>query len=158
MKCRDELASPLLLSKEIMSDDPRIKRVLKRYRKGEDYFDASIDLSGLDLAELQLACRCQQDDSLIAPRELDSHALSYLSARMGLEFDGQQYDYFLHAYVRREFLRAYCDDPSVKSKASPEDGPPSKIPLPKGRRWISVRPKDGQEQYVAVEFKEPGSQ
>ena len=43
---------------------------------------------------------------------------------------------------------------SVTSKPPPEFGPPPKIPLPEGMRWVSVRPKDGLEHYEAYEADE----
>jgi hypothetical protein len=137
-----------------MLDDPRIKRVLKRYKKDGKLSDSIMDVTSLGVAELLLACRCAEARSLDAPRELDDHALAYLARRMGLEFDRSQFDFFLHSYVRAEFCPAYYDDASVTSKPAPESGPPSKIPIPKGMRWVSVRPKDGREDYEAYGIDE----
>jgi hypothetical protein len=131
------------------TDDPRIKRVLKRYLKGAEYFDASLELTGISLEELQSMCRCSADD-FKAPRELDGYGLISFTNRMGMAFDASQYDYFVHSYVRREF----CSPdrvPAAELNVPCEDGPPAKIPLPKGTHWVSVRPKDGQENYIAVE-------
>jgi hypothetical protein len=139
-----------------MTDDPRFKRVLKRYPKGEDRFDASMDVTGLGLPLLQEALSCRADDALMNPRQLDDRAISFLAARLGLEFDGGAYDFFLHVYVRKDCDDAYYKDPSPRTHtAPPEDGPPVKL-LPKGMRWISVRPKDGKEQYVGVPAEDGG--
>jgi hypothetical protein len=135
-----------------MPDDLRVKRVLKRYPKEDKFSDASLDLTGLGAAELLQACRCLELTSLDAPKALDDEALAYLARRMGIEFDSSQFDHFLHSYVRAEFFPSYYEDPSVTSKPPPESGPPPKIPLPKGMRWVSVRPKDGQEHYEAYEI------
>ena len=137
-----------------MFDDQRIKRVLKRYLKEEQFSDASMDVGSLGIAVLMQACRCDEVDSLNAPKELDDHAVAHLAQLMGIEFDRSQFDYFLHAYLRSEFLEAYRDDPSVTSFPASEDGPPSKIPVPKGMRWCAARPKDGKEQFLAVEIEE----
>jgi hypothetical protein len=134
-----------------MTDDPRIKRVLKRYKKGEQFFDASIDITHLGLTTLLQACRCSGDDSLSAPRELGDYALAELARLTGMDFDRLNFDYYLHSYVRAEFLQDYYTDPSVTSKPAPENGPPGKIPLPRGMRWLAVRPKDGKEQFEAYE-------
>ena len=77
---------------------------------------------------------------------------------MGTEFDRNEFDYFLHSYVRSECVPDFFADPLVTSKPAPEDGPPAKIPLAKGMRWCSVRPKDGKEQYEAYEFDESNNQ
>jgi len=135
-----------------MLDDPRIKRILKRYPKGDKFSDVFMDVTSLGVVELMQACRCSEVSSLDAPRELDDQALAHLASRMGVEFDCGQFDYFLHSYVRAEFFPSYYKDPSVTSKPAPEDGPPPKIPLAKGMRWVSVRPKDGQEHYEAYEI------
>src|SRR5713101_473413 len=99
-----------------MPDDPRIKRVLKRYRKDDNFWDASIDVTGLGVDELLRACGAGEVRFLDVPRELDDKALAYLSSRMEIEFDRDQFDYFLHSYVRTEFCPAYYDDPSAVSK------------------------------------------
>ena len=134
----------------MLPDDPRVKRVLKRYLKGEQFSDASLELTGITLKELQTVFRCESDDDLIAPRELDEFALNWLTNRMQLAFDGKIYDFFLHSYARREF----CSDervPQEDLRFCCEDGPPKRIPLAKGLRWVSVRPENGQESYVGVE-------
>jgi len=137
-----------------MLDDPRIKRVLKRYAKEHQFSDASIDVSGYgDLALLE-ACRREDVDDLSRPIELDHHALSHFGQRMGIEFESALFDYFLHSYVRSECIDDYYDDPTVTSRPAPEDGPPSKIPLEKGLRWFAVRPKDGKEHFEAFECEE----
>jgi hypothetical protein len=137
-----------------MLDDPRIKRILKRYPKGENLSDAFIDVSSLGDAELQKACRLYGENFLESPRELDGYALTHLSQRMGISFDSNYFDFFLHAYVRSEFRSAYSDDPTVTWKPAPENGPPERIPRPSGTRWRSVRPKDGEETWEAWEFAE----
>ena len=134
-----------------MLDDPRIKRVLKRYRKNEQFSDAQIDVSSLGDAHLLEALRCRDVYELTRPRELDHHALACFARHMGIEFDGGEFDYFLHSYVRSTFLDSYYKDPAVKSKPAPEGGPPAKIPLPAGTQWFSVRPKDGEEHYEAYD-------
>jgi hypothetical protein len=137
-----------------MLDDPRIKRILKRYPKSDKFSDVFMDVTSLGVAELLQVCRCGEARCLDAPKELDDQALSYLARLMSIEFDRGQFDYFLHSYVRSEFFPSYYDDPSVTSKPPPEFGPPPKIPLPKGMHWVSVRPKDGQEHYEAYEIDE----
>jgi hypothetical protein len=141
-----------------MLDDPRIKRILKRYPKGDKFSDVFLDVTSLGDAELLQACRCDDSGRLDGPKELDDQALLHLSRRIGIEFDRGQFDYFLHSYVRSEFFPSYYEDPSVTSKPPPEFGPPPKIPLPNGMRWVSVPPKDGKENYEAYEIDEPKSQ
>jgi hypothetical protein len=137
-----------------VDDDPRIKRVLKRYRKDDKFSDASMDVTALGLAELLQAVRSEDADYLTAPKELDDDAVAHLSRVMGIEFDRDQFDYYLHSYVRQEFLSEFSADTSIASRPAPEGGPPDKIPRPRGTRWCSVRPKDGQEHYEAYEFDE----
>jgi hypothetical protein len=137
-----------------MPDDPRIKRVLKRYRKGEQFPDASVELTNLGVDELLQACRCDEANSLNLPKELDDYAIVYLSRRMGIEFDSACFDFYLHSYVRSEFVSTYFADPSITSRPAPEDGPPPGVPLPEGMRWFAVRPKDGKEHYEAFEIKD----
>jgi hypothetical protein len=127
-----------------MPNDPRIKVVLKRYRKEEEYPDASIELDGMDLGVLRAACRCEAEDFLSKPCELDEQARLFLSTHMGVDFDSVLFDHYLHAYVRKEFVPTYYDDSSVKFKPASESGPPAAIPIPAGMRWISVRPKDSE--------------
>jgi hypothetical protein len=141
-----------------MPDDPRIKRVLKRYPKGQQFSDASIEVTNLGFDDLLQACRCNADDALTAPRELDDHALAHFARRMGIEFDSAHFDYFLHSYVRSEFVSAYFADPSISKRLPPEDGPPRNIPLAKGRRWFAVRPRNGKEHFEAYEVNEPNEQ
>ncbi|HEY3763247.1 MAG TPA: hypothetical protein VGN23_15985 [Verrucomicrobiae bacterium] len=131
-------------------DDPRIKRVLKRYLKGEEFSDATLDLMGISLQELESMCRCNADDFKI-PRELDGYGLIFFTNRLGLDFDASKYDYFIHSYVKREFCTP--DRATPKELALPcEDGPHVKIPLPKGTHWASARPDDdGFECYVEVD-------
>ena len=135
-----------------MIDDPRITRVLKRYRKGEDLVDAAMEVTSLGAAELLKACRLAEVSQMAGPCELDDYALAHLSRVMGLSFDSSDYDYFLHAYVRDAFVASYHDDPSVTAHSTPESGPPDTIPIPAGQRWRPVRPKDGKETYVPWEF------
>jgi hypothetical protein len=131
------------------ADDPRIKRVLKRYLMSDEFSDASLELTGISLEELQSMCHCSADD-FKSPIKLDGRGLVLFTNRLGMSFDASKYDYFVHSYVRREF----CSSDRVPPKALQlpcEDGPPTKIPLQKGIRWVSTRPKDGKENYVGVE-------
>jgi hypothetical protein len=130
------------------TDDPRIKRVLKRYPKGREFSDSFVELAGISLEELQLMCRCLVDDFKI-PRELDGQSLGCFAGRLGLDFDEGKYDYFVHSYVRREFCLP--DRVPPKELRLPcEDGPPMKIPVPEGKHWVSARPKNGRENYVGI--------
>ena len=138
-----------------IADDLRIKRILKRYPKGDKFSDVFMDVTNLGVAELLRVCRCDEARCLDVPKELDEPALSRLATMMGFEFDPGQFDYYLHSYVRSEFFPAYYEDPSVVSKPPPEFGPPAKIALPQSMRWVSVRPKDGQEHYEAYEIDQP---
>ena len=137
-------------NRSIPTDDPRIKRVLKRYFKNEEFSDASMDLNGITFEELQSMCSCSAD-GFGKPRELDGLSLVYFTNRMGISFDASKYDYFVHSYIKREF----CSSDRCKPKDAYypcEDGPPVKIPLPEGQHWVSARPdKDGFEQWVGVE-------
>ena len=141
-----------------MLDDPRIKRVLRRYPKEDKFSDASMDVSAYGDAALLQALRYEHVDDLSAPRELDDHAVTHFAQRMKIDFDRSQFDYFLHSYVRSEFFETYYDDPTVTSFPAPEDGPPSKIPLEKGLRWCAVRPKDGKEHFEAFQIEEPNDE
>ena len=58
-----------------MPDDPHIKRVLKRYRKGEQFSDASMELTNLGVDELLRACRRAEASALSVPKELDQFAM-----------------------------------------------------------------------------------
>jgi hypothetical protein len=132
------------------ADDPRIKRVLKRYFKDNEFSDASLDLTGISLEELQSMCSCSADD-FKKPRELDGLALVYFTNRLGMSFDASKYDYFVHSYTRREFCLP--DRGVPKDIGLPcEDGPPTKIPLQQGLSWASTRPdENGLESWVGVE-------
>lgn len=141
MNTDTEIAKPI--------DDPRIKRVLKRYLKCEEFSDATLELAGIGLEELQSMCGCSADD-FKSPRELDGCGLVNFTNRLGVSFDASKYDYFVHSYARREF----CSPDRVPPEGLNlpyEDGPPAKIPLAEGLRWVSTRPKDGKENYVGVE-------
>ena len=81
-----------MLTSHAMLDDPRIKRVLKRYPKADQFSDASMDVSAYGDTALLEACGCQHVDDLSAPRELDDHALAFFAQRMGVEFDSSQFD------------------------------------------------------------------
>jgi hypothetical protein len=131
------------------TDDPRIKRVLKRYLKREEFSDAALELTGIAIEELQSMCRCSADD-FKTPRELDGYGLVNFTNRLGMSFDASKYDYFVHSYTRREFCSSDRVPPDGLYLPC-EDGPPAKIPLAKGLRWVSSRPKDGKENYVGVE-------
>ena len=135
-----------------MSNDPRIKRVLKRYRKGDQFVDASVDVSDFEISGLLQACRCQDETALTLPKELDDESLALFAQYIGSDFDRRQFDYILHSYVRTEFVSSYYEDPSATSKPAPENGPHKKVPIPAGTQWVSVRPKDGQECYEAYEI------
>jgi hypothetical protein len=138
-----------------MPDDPRIKVVLKRYRKGEEMPSDSIDFTGVPFALLGTACRYPGEDFLERPRELDREARAILTAQIGIDFDPATFDYFLHPYVRREFFSTYYDDPSIKIRPCSESGPPAKMPIPDGMEWVGVRPRDGKEHFVAIEMTKP---
>ena len=130
------------------ADDPRAKRVLKRYPKNEQFSDAHLDLTGISLEALGTACRCAPDKFWL-PRELDDYAISCLAHWLKLEFDAGAYDYFIHSYARREA----CSAERVPPKDLPlpcEDGPPTRIPCDQGLRWVSARPEDGEEHYVGM--------
>ena len=132
------------------ADDLRIKRILKRYQKNEQFSDAHMDLDGLGLETLQAACRRAPDDLMRTPCELDEYAAGCLSEWLKLDFDLSSYDYFVHPYARREF----CSDervPPEELNIPCEDGPPTRIPIAEGLRWASARPKDGKEHYVGAE-------
>ncbi len=133
-----------------MTDDPRLKRVLKRYRKLDDHADASMDVTALGIVQLRTLVGCAEDDPLIAPRALDALAAARFGAVLGVALDVHEFDFFLHCYVRTECVTDYYSDSTVRPLASPENGPPTKIPLPKGMRWLSVRPRDGKEHYIGV--------
>lgn len=141
-----------------MLDDPRIKRVLKRYPKSDQLSDASMDVSNYgDLALLQ-ACQRESVDEIAGPVELNDHALDHFQQHMGIEFDRSQFDYFLHSYVRSEFFETYYDDPTVTSRPMCEDGPPEKIPRPDGTEWCAVRPKDGRENFELFYIQKPNDE
>ena len=106
----------------MLSDDPRIKRVLKRYLTGEDFSDATMELSGISLEEIAAMCRCSSND-FNAPRELDAYSLVNFENRMSMSFDSSKYDYFIHSYARREFCSADCVPPKDLNVPC-EDGPP----------------------------------
>lgn len=141
-----------------MLDDPRIKRVLKRYPKSDQLSDASMDVSNYgDLALLQ-ACQRESVDEMAGPVELNDHALDHFQQHMGIEFDRSQFDYFLHSYVRSEFFETYYDDPTVTSRPMCEDGPLEKIPRPDGTEWCAVRPKDGRENFELFYIQKPNDE
>jgi hypothetical protein len=131
------------------TDDPRIKRVLKRYLKNEEFSDGMMDLTGIPFEELQTMCHCSAEN-FRTPLELDGYSLVNFTNRMGISFDAGTYDYFVHSYARREFCSSDRTLPEGLDLPC-EDGPPAKIPLDKGLRWASTRPKDGNENYVGVE-------
>ncbi|MDD5139276.1 MAG: hypothetical protein PHY43_03325 [Verrucomicrobiales bacterium] len=133
------------------TDDPRIKRVLKRYLKNAQFSEASLELAGISLRELQAALRCASDDNLSSPRELDEFAMAWFTNRMQMAFEAKAYDYFVHSYIRREFCSSERVPPD-DLRFSCEDGPPKRIPMPEGYdSWVSARPENGQENYIAVE-------
>jgi hypothetical protein len=135
---------------ERVTDDRRLKRILKRYRKMEDHPDASMDVTALGIARLRTLLGCAEGDPLIAPSPLDAGAAARFGAVLGVVLDADEFDFFLHCYVRAECVTEYYADPAARPLASPENGPPTKIPLPKGMRWLAVRPRDGKEHYVGV--------
>ena len=137
------------------NDDPRVKRVLKRYEKDAQFSDAHIDLEGISLEALNAAFRFSPEDEFESPRKLDEYAIASIEQWMGLGFDGGIYDFYVHPYARREF----CSEERVPQDGLNmpcEDGPPIRIPLEEGLRWVSTRPvEDGEnfykENYVGVE-------
>ena len=135
-------------------EDHRLKRVLKRYRKGEDLSDSSIDVSTMPVKYLLEACHCMDVRSFDSPKQLDEKALEYLGQGMGVQFEPAAFDYYLHSYVRQEFASSYYDDRSVVCKPPPEL-PPDAARV-SGRHWLSVRPKDGEEQWAAYDTEELG--
>lgn len=134
-------------------NDPRIKRLLKRYQKEANLSDASIDVSAMELNELLRACGCQRESDLASPVRLDDRAISNFANALGMNFDRERFDYYLHSYVRTEFIESYFKDPTVTSKPAPE-GPPAKIPIAEGFQWISARPQDGKEHWEAYKVSE----
>lgn len=140
-----------------MVDECHIKRVLKRYRKDSNLADASLEVTRLGLDVLMQACGVLDPKLLSAPRELDKGGLSYLSNQMGIDFDLSHFDYYLHSYVRAESTPRLYSDPSFEPGVPSELGPPPRIPVPEGCRWVSVRPKNGEEAYEAFEIDDaPG--
>lgn len=135
-------------------DDPRIKRVLKRYEKDAQFSNAHIDLEGIGLEALNAAFRFSPEDEFKSPRKLDEYVTTCLEQWMGIELDAVIYDYFIHPYARREFCLAE-QVPEEGLNIPCEDGPPTRIPLEEGLRWVSTRPEeDGEnykENYVGVE-------
>lgn len=145
----EELRDQDLPYNHAMQDDPRLKRVLKRYPKAGEWADASMDVSAVGLTALQQAVGAPPDDLLMSPRELDERAQAWLAANLGMPFE-DNFDYYLHVYVRRECDEEYFRDPGARTAtAPPEDGPPAKL-LATGMRWASTRPKNGKENYVGV--------
>ena len=132
-----------------MNDDLRIKRVVKRYRKGSDFPDASFELVGFTLAELQDGFGYSQTDPIYSPRELGEEQIDFLRARLGYEFDMITFDFFLHPYVRAEYVKDFFADTSrdYRGSPAPEGGLPQTIAPDKV--WFSVRPRDGREQFIA---------
>src|ERR1039457_6982985 len=96
------------------TNDPRIKRVLKRYFKGKEFSESSLELTGITLEELKSICLCSGGD-FKTPRELDGYGLVNFTNRMGISFDASKYDYIVHSYARREFC-------------SPDRVPPKDLP------------------------------
>jgi hypothetical protein len=129
-------------------DDPRLKRVLKRYRKNEEQSESYLDVTALGLATLQVVADVARSDAMISPKQLDGASLTRLSAKMGIPFDTVTFDYFLHTYVRQEFVGEYYRTKGSHLKASPEGGPPETIPIQEGYSWVSVRPENDREHYV----------
>ena len=142
------------IAKQSTSNDFRIKRLLKRYPKEAILSDASIDVSNMEVKELLLVCGCQNERELSSPVRLDDQAIAAFAGRLGMEFDSGRFDYFLHSYIRTEFVQSYFNDPTVTFKPAPESGPPANIPLTKGFQWVAVRPKDGREHWEAYEQSE----
>jgi hypothetical protein len=133
-------------------NDPRIKRLLKRYRKGDNLVDATIDVSSIDLGKVLRALRFNSERDLASPKELDDQALSFFSRALGSDFKREHFDYFLHSYVRAEFVSSYYKDPAITSKPAPEGGPPA--PSPEGTEWVPVRPQEGREHFEAFDIAE----
>lgn len=133
-----------------MLDDPRIKRVLKRYRKDEQFSDGIMDVTALGDAFWLAACGCQNESDLCAPQELDQQALAALTQRMGIGFDQSEFDYFLHTYIRSGQFDDYHADPTVTRYPVSEDGPPANIPVSEGYRWCEARPQEGKANFVEI--------
>jgi hypothetical protein len=133
-------------------NNPQVIVLLKRYPKESIYADAVIDLSGIPTTVIRNALQMASEDRDVRPRQLDTHAIECFSRYWPNAFDANAFDFFIHLYRRREVDLAAVrpDDPLLQIPG--EDGPPSKIPLPEGTRWLSVRPShDGYENYEAVE-------
>lgn len=126
------------------TDDARVKRVLKRYEKNAQFSDAHIDLEGISLESLNAAFRLPPEDEFQSPRKLDEYALSCFEQWMGISFDSGIYDFFVHPYARREFCSAERVPPRELNMPC-EDGPPTRIPIARGHRWVSTRPKDPED-------------
>ena len=120
-------------------DDHRIRTVLKRYLKGGEHPDASLELIGISIEEPNSMCECF-DDGFKAPRELIESNLVNFTDRAGRDLDTAQYDHFVHSYAQRDF----CSPDRVLAEELDlpcEDGPPANIPLSREMRWVSTRPK-----------------
>jgi len=132
-----------------LPDDPRIKRVLKRYAKDSQFSDASIELEGISTEQLQRAFGRAPDDPLYRPMELAWPQIEFFGTLLGMEMDSGAYDYYLHSYVRKECVTEVFADktrPYFPGGPAPEGLPP--IPVPPGKVWLAVRPKDGKEQFL----------
>jgi hypothetical protein len=131
----------------MMIDDPRLMTVLKRYPKGGERCDSTINLDSMPISEVAAALRILPGVSNIKPLLLDEYAIAYFSKRWPIPFDSSNYDYFIHRYLKKEFDSIENNDIRYPS----ENGPPANIPRPEGTRWIYVRPSiDGNENYSAL--------
>jgi hypothetical protein len=135
------------------SEDPRLKRVLKRYRKANDFPDASMDVTTLGMERLRWIAGSAAHDPLIGPVELDEAGAGRLSKMLGIPVESNDFDYILHTYIRTECVAEYYADETARPRASPENGPPMRPPP--GMRWQEARPRDGKEHYVGVPAEDP---
>ena len=134
-----------------MIEDTRVKRVLKRYPRESSRFDAYIDISNIPIIDIRAALRLSSDDEDVKPRQLDDYAINYFSKKWSQAFDVAQYDYFIHIYLKPEYISSLNESSFTLHNLLREDGPPENIPHPDGTRWISVHPsKDGYENYMAL--------
>ena len=129
-------------------DDPRVKHVLKRYPKTSDIADAEVELTGVSLAAIQAALGLDVPDDVYRPQEVTEKAAAFFDERFQIPFDFAIYDYFLHAYVRPGQEDAFYREAKNRGGLTPppERGPPPNIAP--HIDWISVRPREGKEQYA----------
>jgi hypothetical protein len=128
--------------------DSWVKHVLKRYPKTSDIADAEVELTGVSVAAIQAVLRLDRLDEVYRPHEVTEEAAAFFDECLQIPFDFVIYDYFLHAYVRREHEDAFYREAKKQGWLTP---PPERGPHPNIAPhidWISVRPRDGKEQYA----------